>query len=590
MGNINNIQIVLGSLRYKSASNTDLSLQLPLVQTVKENVEFDRSINVDLAEVYNNERQLSTIVRPSCKFSVLFKNSYTGSTNYTPFKNNLYYVNASTTAALQCKSNSNSILWAGFPQYNEFDFIRNDYNVSGYTLPPNNHIDFVAKSASTYNWNFYMSYPYGNNYSKKMSGYNPDYGITLNWVSGDGLPFVITNASEGGNNIVSFKSPLKHGLSIGEFVKLSLTYNNEQYFQVYSLGDFNGNNTDYIFNIFNYGFTGNTFDNGISGTFVRVLDINNTGDTTSKYYVKQIKLLTNVDDAVVTKAGFEQNIFGGSKKYESSGLTPNNIERVSIKEGAQSYNLSFNKDFDISEMRDNQKRPISELFFTVIWKGYFGWTFGIPNGNSGNYYGLKQGYECNLQLINNLPNQWWVNSNPDNRTNFPIGAYITPLGSKPFTYIKSLNKGDIIDGEYCEFNNFEQIERVITPIYHKFTFNPFVFNTKGSQFTSNNLFGYYYEPHHKITIKEYSDYTEDGDIDSVDNVPDYSYFSTLSNTFIWRDLYPYGYIDSNNVGVDYPFVNGKHYPHTNSIFRLIPEGTNFINNTIVTEPTIDGCE
>ena len=75
MGNINNIQIVLGSLRYKSASDTDLSLQLPLVQTVKENVEFDRSINVDLAEVYNNERQLSTIVRPSCKFSVLFKNS-----------------------------------------------------------------------------------------------------------------------------------------------------------------------------------------------------------------------------------------------------------------------------------------------------------------------------------------------------------------------------------------------------------------------------------------------------------------------------------------------------------------------------------
>ena len=35
------------------------------------------------------------------------------------------------------------------------EFIRTDNNVVGYTVPPNNHINFVNKSASTYNWTHY---------------------------------------------------------------------------------------------------------------------------------------------------------------------------------------------------------------------------------------------------------------------------------------------------------------------------------------------------------------------------------------------------------------------------------------------------
>ena len=75
MGNNNEIRVVLGSLRYKSASNTTIGLKLPLIQTAKENIEFDRNINISLAEVFDRERQKSTIFRPTCKFSLLFKNS-----------------------------------------------------------------------------------------------------------------------------------------------------------------------------------------------------------------------------------------------------------------------------------------------------------------------------------------------------------------------------------------------------------------------------------------------------------------------------------------------------------------------------------
>ncbi len=586
MGNNNEIRVVLGSLRYKSASNTTIGLKLPLIQTAKENIEFDRNINISLAEVFDRERQKSTIFRPTCKFSLLFKNSYTGSTNYVPFENNLYYVNASTAAKNQCDQSAENVSWSGLPQYNEFDFIRNDYNVVGYTQPPNNHITFVNQSASTYNWNFFLSYPYDNDYTKNMSALDRVYNNSLNWKSGDGLPFSITMTSENGTNVVRFTCPAKHGLSVGEYVKLSFKYNNDEYFEVYSLGDGRVNSEKYIFNIVNYGFVGSTFSDGVSGTFKRVLDINNPTNSTSEYYVKRNKLISNVEDAVLVNAGFEQNIFGKVKKYESSGFTPNYVERTSIKEGAQSYTVTFNTDFDISPLRDNQKRPITELYFTVIWKGYFGWMFGTVGS------GLQQGYEWNLPLNGNSPNPWWSNTNNDSKTGFPLGNYSTPMGSAQtglFTYVKSLKYGDIVDGDYCEWNDLEQTERTISTLYHKFKFNPKVFNIRGNTVSTDNLFGYYYQPHHKLTTRVYSDYVESAD-PSVIDIPDYSFFNTTQQEFIWRDIYTYGYFDSDGRGVDYPFLNGKHYPTMNSIFRIIPEGTNYVSDNIVPEPTIDECE
>jgi hypothetical protein len=126
---------------------------------------------------------------------------------------------------------------------------------------------------------------------------------------------------------------------------------------------------------------------------------------------------------------------------------------------------------------------------------------------------------------------------------------------------------------------------------HKFKFNPLNFNIglKPNQ-SSSNYFGYYYQPHHSLTIKEYSDYIEEGDIQNVVGIPDYSYFSTTKNQFIWRDLYPYGFIDGAGIGVDYPFLNGVHYPYKNIIFRIIPEGTNYNEQTIIAQPLIDNCE
>ena len=91
----------------------------------------------------------------------------------------------------------------------------------------------------------------------------------------------------------------------------------------------------------------------------------------------------------------------------------------------------------------------------MVWKGYFGWTLGMPKiSPQTGFYGLKQGWEFNLPLdtTTNQPSPWWQNSESRSETNFPIGTYTTTQTSQPqygFTYVETLNEGDEMDGEIC---------------------------------------------------------------------------------------------------------------------------------------------
>jgi hypothetical protein len=169
---------------------------------------------------------------------------------------------------------------------------------------------------------------------------------------------------------------------------------------------------------------------------------------------------------------------------------------------------------------------------------------------------------------------------------------ISPAGiSYVFTYTNNLISGDTIDGDFCEWNDYEQNERVISNIYHKLTFNQFNFSV--SIFVDDeNYFnpGYYYQPLHPIRIRAFSDYIEESETTNVEGIPNWAFFSQNRNLFIWRDIYTYGYIDSDGIGVDQPFLNGKHHPFKNIIFRLIPEGTNYRDTTSVADPLTDPCE
>ena len=132
----------------------------------------------------------------------------------------------------------------------------------------------------------------------------------------------------------------------GEYVQLSLSYGSQTVFQVNSLGDGTFGSDLYVFNIYNIGYTGNTFTDNKVGTFKKIIDSTNSGETMSSYYVKMHKVLTNANDLVVTKTGFEEVPFANNKKFEFSSLTPNNISRISQKNASTTYSFTTNVKYD----------------------------------------------------------------------------------------------------------------------------------------------------------------------------------------------------------------------------------------------------
>ena len=565
---MNKFTLIPSGQRYKGAPSIDEEVSVTLQEQSQQLTEYERSQTINLAQVYDDERQICTVFRPTFKVTYLYDNVYDGVTNYQPFEYNLYYTDPSRS--------KQSGIWKGFPQYYEFDFYRP--NVTDY------HFSYKAKSAYTYNWMYYITYPYKNDYDKQLQYYSTDDN-NITWVASQGIPFTILNTTQNGNGIISFICISPHGLTPGEYVELSLTYRDSNIFQVDSLGNGKFGSDVHIFNVFNIGYTGSTFNNGVEGTFKRVINPDNLEETKSKYYVKQYKFLTNIEDLAMTKAGFEKNVFGENKKIEFSSITPNLVTRISQKNSSNTYDVTSNYDLNLVNLLDNQKRPINEISLTIINKGFSGY-FNQPF----NRIGIKQGWEFNLTKTTN---PWWDLNNEKSNSNVLTSDYtLTNGATKTFFYNLDLKKDDVMDGDFCEWNDYEQIERVVSPYYHKIKFNQSVFQTTDNY--STNSPGYYYKPHNSMTLRVFSDYIETGELETIDATPSWAFYSQTDQQFRWRDLYTYGFIDNLGRGVDYPFLNTAQYPYTNVVFRLIPEGINYNDNLqgfgVSVKPLVDECE
>jgi hypothetical protein len=417
-----------------------------------------------------------------------------------------------------------------------------------------------------------------------------DGGPIFNWTLADGLPFVINRVLSDGKYYWQVRGPIPHNLSVGEYVRFSnivvvsttfVAVPGRDTFEVYSLGDGTFDSERFIFNILDVGFIQNvglSFSNGKKGTFKRIIDDDNSIESESRYYIRQHRILTNPRDAQLTNAGFEKNAFNTRRKYLTAALTPNNFSRVAVLEDSQSYNLSFNPTINLAPYRDNLNRPVTEMFFTVVHRGFFGY-FNPPT-TQGN--GLKEGWEFNITSTTNF---WWERNNINSNLNLSTLNYTE--NGLVFNYNNFYFINNIINGPICEWNDIDQTETVLSKYYHKFVHNDAVFNIGSGV---DNPFGYYYEPHYGVKLAVYSDYIEEGNPSNTVDVPNYAYYSKKNNTLIWRDIYPYGYVDSDGNGVTYPFMNNKHYPYGNFVFRIIPEGTNVTTGGIVQPPNIDGCE
>jgi len=575
--NKNQYNVIRPDLQFASAPDSDISINTYLDQTQSEVIDYDRTVTVNLATLFDNERNSSTTFRPILKISYIYENSLVGSTQYEIYRDRLYYVNPEQSSPLLGGNN----IWSGLPSYQEFEFIRTDET--------NPQINYKAISASSYNWSMVISYPYFNDPNVPMNYYFEDNSSLSPWTSGDGIPFYISTGSDNGLPIIQFNCIVKHGLAEGEWVELSFDYQGTSTFQVFSLGNGTEGSDEYIFNLDNVGYTGTTFDSGNQGTFKRIYDINNITESKSSYYVRVHKVITNPQDSLITSNGFELNSFQDYAAYQFSSLTPNNVASIAKWQSSNSYNVTVARDLDITErLLDNNNRPVSQIFATFQNVGYYGW-----------WNKLRRGWEFNM--LPGQTNPWWdltnglaVESNlTTNYTRNVNGSTVCVNPPDCYTFTVNLPRvsGDTLYGDWCEFNNITQRERVVSKYMNKLTYYTKGFDVSGEPTSNPN--GYYYQTHYPITLKVFSDYVESADSDFVEGVPNYAFYSQSLQSWLWRDLYPLGFIDTNGDGVDYPFLNDSHYPFTNILFRLYPEGASFDINSlysVVPEPIIDGCE
>jgi hypothetical protein len=101
--------IIPSSLQYKSAPTVDQQVNISLEETQEEMVQFVRNTTLNLQQLYSDERQASQTFRPTFKVNFIYDNTLTGTTEYSPFRDQLYYVEP-----VQSKVSG---VWRGFPQF-----------------------------------------------------------------------------------------------------------------------------------------------------------------------------------------------------------------------------------------------------------------------------------------------------------------------------------------------------------------------------------------------------------------------------------------------------------------------------------------
>lgn len=261
--------------------------------------------------------------------------------------------------------------------------------------------------------------------------------------------------------------------------------------------------------------------------------------TPSEYYVRLFEVLTT-NDYEVYPCAFSSSIYPDTKDYTIG--TANNT-----------WLFHFNKDVNLERIKTNRNAEISDLFYTTIkragqnpflWSNVNAdWDFNYETTNTANGLEFVSIYNTNsIGSIEKISGRTeYIDSN---------GNIVTVSGSK---YI----------GDFVEFNAKEILEKTVADVINRFA--PTVPNPNGR--------GYYYKPFKKLEIRKYSTVIETADSDKdIENLPA-DYVTYPDNTIAWRDLLTVGYFEDNQNGIEYPFINNTHYYYFNHnlYVRLQPD-------------------
>lgn len=539
-----NKEIILPSKRYANADEQELSIKLNLETSESLLRIGDKDIILDVAKLYDDERNRSVNYKIFGKMNMVFRNMYSGNTEYEYLKERLYLVGDG--------SNND---FTGFIPYDEFALLRRDlyrqvtsiptgttlggeYNPTTSYVGSTDHTTITAMSAPYQNWNIYLTYAYGSDGEYPMK-YTLSGGTTYEFTASDGIPFRVTENAK----TYTLTSPVPHGLSDGEYVIID----NKTYY-VNSTGN-------EIFDSKNYVVVLNKSQFPVSVTLSgvvfgkRCLDMNNVSGSTSTYYVRKHKTLTNVSDYILDNVGFENPIFEHERKLlveNSNGVNDVVVER----NRPEAVLFDFKEPLVLSGLTNNLGFTPTEVYVTTIYR----------NGNGYFDYPPKVGYKFNFH-------DTWVDEHFDGNASKETNISGVTFSHSGYTFTSgaTLPIGSELIGAFVEYNKKELKERVISETFHKI-YNPIAIFDYGqtdhtiySGATNTNPIGLYYQAHHKIKLRELSPYLETAKTNQIYNLPENTVYDKDENVWRWRDLYTHGYIDPNGFGTNYPYVNNIHY-------------------------------
>lgn len=541
-------EIILPTKRNANADIEDINIRVDLNEEKTLLREGDRNIILDINELFNKERNESNRYKIHGKIKMIFKNMYSGTTTYDPLLKNLYLI-------------GNNVGSGGYLPYNEFAIIRNDVvrekinpeTITGSTLDTyspstiidgyTGHTTITTLDAPNHNWNVYLTYVYSGDTNHPMK-YTLSNGVTYDFVSGDGIPFLI----ETGVTYTTLSSPVEHGLNIGEFLNI-----NDEILVISHLGNEQYDSEKYVLNILNNDIpTGLTLTNNTVVLGKRCLDKNDITGSTSQYYIHKHKVLTNQSDSQIDKLGFESPIWEDEKKI----LFENALGDVNViveKNRMESIVYDFKNPFILSGLTNNMGYTPTDIYLLTVFR----------NGNGYFNYPPKVGWKFNFH-------DTWIDNHFSGSTSLETTITGTPFvsnfGTSGFTSGNTLNLNDEgLNGAFIEFNQNELKERIISESFHKLTIPVNVFdhgqddNAVFSGSSINNPHGIYYQPLHKIKLRELSSYIESSDTNEVGNLPENTKFFENEGLWKWRDVYDHGFIDQEGNGTNYPFINNTHY-------------------------------
>ena len=319
------------------------------------------------------------------------------------------------------------------------------------------------------NWDYCITYPYESDYDK----FNEVVGLSSLSLAEGGNSLKISSydiiKSPSGSLMIRMETMFKHTLQPNDYIKLFYKTGSQlnqinKMVKVMSIGDSEGVGTDKYFTIrysdisLNFDIKENESGNTKELVYVGDGDFEgfyfkkNINNVDCQYYFRKFKKIKNEDDGElasdVNKLAYGENIYG---------------DRLA--------QVVFTDDIDVDGLVDNNGRPLTEIYFTVI-KRNAGNEIWYSNGDITNesvefshcFGKVTSGFDLpeevddyNVRKIHNI-------SGVDDVTKEVLNLTDSP---EALEYDITINQDEFY-GDIVEFNPLDYTETVLAVVHHRF--------------------------------------------------------------------------------------------------------------------------